>query len=678
MRPIFSPREYIMNTTKNKSGFGYVSLLAVVAAALFIFNQPAWSDTPAGQDETTAEAAQTTDQPKTQAAQADPSDEAQPADEAEVTTEATEVSEEATEEATEEDEADPAPVVGWLELSDSLRDGPIPFAWVSSEEAGPSLGDVLGQLEYVAEHDEYLGVVIFMDHPSLRLSQVLSIAEKIAEVRAAGKVVMTYAEAYDTMDYLLACAADMILLQHKGQVQISGVSVEEMYLAGLLEKIGAKADFIQVGKYKGASEALMRTGPSEAWSQNFDALLDDLYSQIVSQIAKGRAMTQTEVEGLMRDGWVMQDSDYLKRRVVDRLTDRDLVDITEVEFGDDFTWDTSMGFGEASVNINNPMMLFGLLFKEQDTRTYRPTIAVVHATGAIHSGKSSQGQGLFDAPSIGSRSLVGVLNDARDDENIKGVILRISSPGGSALASEIIWQAVRDLGEQKPVFISVGSMAASGGYYIASAGDEVYLSPSSIVGSIGVVGGKIVMGGLYEWAGIKVHRRSRGPMGDIFNSVEPFTQDQRAAVLQSMEQVYDQFIQRVTIGRGSRLPDVGAVAEGRLFTGRQAVENGMADKLGGVAMAMTDMTRELGMEDGSYDVVHLPRAMSLQSFLNNMFGGTQAPKASASATSSPWILTAKRVLGNQAWSTISATMQGLLLLQDEPVLTLMPNAIIVR
>jgi protease-4 len=317
-----------------------------------------------------------------------------------------------------------------------------------------------------------------------------------------------------------------------------------------------------------------------------------------------------------------------------------------------------------------------MLFKEQDTRTHRPTIAIVHASGAIHSGESSHGSGLFDAESIGSTTMVEVLGDVRDDDNIKGVILRIDSPGGSALASEIIWQAVRDLGETKPVFVSVGSMAASGGYYIACAGDEVYLSPCSIVGSIGVVGGKIALGGLYDWAGISVYRRSRGPLGDIFNSVEPFTDSQRATVRESMQLIYDQFIQRVTIGRGTRLPDVGSVAEGRLFTGHQAVENGMADKLGGVEEAMTDMTYELGLEKGSYDVLHLPAAMSLQTFLNDMFGA-QAP--AASAAESPLMLeTVKRVLGPRAWPSISAAVQGLLLLQDEPVLTLMPNALIVR
>jgi protease IV len=599
------------------------------------------------------------------------------ADEAEA--QAEEVQDEAVEEAEatqEAVEAEPTPVVGWLTLSESLRDGPVPFAWVTTEEAGPSLGDVLGQLDYVAENDEYLGVVIYMDQPRLRLSQVLAISDKIAEVRAAGKQVMTYAEAYDMMEYLLASSADLILLQHKGEVRMTGVAVEEMYLAGMLEKIGAKADFVQIGKYKGADETLTRTGPSEAWSQNFDGLLDDIYGQIIGRIADNREMTRDQVEQLLVDSWTMTDTDFLRKRVVDRITDRDLIDVTEVEFGDGFIWDDTLGLGGGEVQINNPMMLFGLLFKEPDTRTSRPTIAIVHATGPIHSGESSRGTGLFDGESIGSTTMVEALGDARDDDNIKGVILRIDSPGGSALASEIIWQAVRDLGETKPVYVSVGSIAASGGYYIACAGDEVYLNPGSIVGSIGVVGGKIVLGGLYEWAGISIYRRSRGPMGDIFNSVEPFTEAQRTTIRKSMELIYDQFTQRVTIGRGSRLPDVGAVAEGRLFTGRQAVENGMADKLGGVEVAMVDMADELGLEADGYDVLHLPPAMSLQTFFNSMFGA-QAPAVSAGET--PVMLeTAKRVLGPNAWPAVSAAMRGLLMLQEEPVLTLMPNAIIIR
>ncbi len=600
---------------------------------------------------------------------------AQAVEDAKETTEAVETTADAAE-TTADQEVAMTPVVGWLTLTESLRDGPVPYAWITTEEAGPSLGNVLNQLDYVAENKEYLGVVIYMDQPALRLSQVLALSDKIAEVRAAGKMVMTYAEAYDMMDYMLASSADMVLLQHKGEVQLNGLAVEEMYLAGLLEKIGAKADMVQIGKFKGADEQLTRTGPSEAWSQNFDALLDDLYGQIVGRIAQNRGMTTSEVEKLIEDSWTMTDTDFLRNRVVDRLTDRDLIDVTEVEFGDNFIWDDSMGLGGGAVQINNPMMLFGLLFQEQNLRTSGPTIAVIHATGPIHSGKSSRGAGMFDSESIGSTTMVEALGHVRDDDNIKGAILRIDSPGGSALASEIIWQAVRDLGETKPVYVSVGSMAASGGYYIACAGDEIYINPGSIVGSIGVVGGKIVLGGLYEWAGISIHRRARGPMGDMFNSVDPFTDEQRATIRQSMQLVYDQFIDRVQIGRGTRLPNVGKVAEGRLFTGRQAVENGLADKLGGVEVAMADMATELGLKEGEYEVLHLPPAMSLQSFINSVFGAS-APQVQSSEAPAI-LLTVKQVLGPRAWESVSTTMQGLLLLRDESVLTLMPNAIVIR
>ena len=165
-------------------------------------------------------------------------------------------------------------------------------------------------------------------------------------------------------------------------------------------------------------------------------------------------------------------------------------------------------------------------------------------------------------------------------------------------------------------------------------------------------------------------------MGDIFNSVEPFTEDQRQTIRTSMELIYDQFINRVTIGRGARLPDVGSVAQGRLFTGRQAVDNGMADKLGGVEQAMADLSGSLDLAEGDYDVIHLPPAMSLQTFLNDLFGA-QAPVAQSSEAPA-MLQTAKQVLGPQAWPAVSTAIRGLLLLRHEPVLTLMPNAIVVR
>jgi len=599
--------------------------------------------------------------------------------EAQATLEAT-GSQENTPSATREAETG-TPMVGWIELGDMLREGPVPFAWVAESDAGLSLQGVLDQIAKVRDEPEYRGLVLFLDQPELTLTQCTAIADAIESLRATGKTVMTFAESYNLRDYLIASAADMILLQRRGSVELSGIAVEEMYLAGMLEKIGVKPDLMQVGRYKGADETLMRSEPSEAWNENFDALLDGLYEETLFRITEGRGMTREEVEALLADSWTLTDAQLLERRAVDRVVDRSLIDATEASFGESFEWDAELGQSATVMDTSNPFAMFSVLFAEPDMQTDRPTLAVIHADGPIMSGDSSHGDGVFSDESIGSRTLVYALEEALHDENIQGVVLRLDSPGGSALASEVIWQAVREVAEEKPVFAVVGSMAASGGYYIVSGADQIYVQPHSILGSIGVVGGKITLGGLYDWAGVNITRRSRGPGGDLFNSVEPFTKKQRATVRIALENVYDQFIDRVEIGRGDRLPDVNQVAEGRLFVGTTSIENGMADKLGGVNEALADLAAQLGLAEDEYDVVDLPGPQSLNDYLNGLFGVNSPASITQSAlgSDSPALMrTAQRLLGPTAWRNVSRSLQGMMLLQHEPVLMLMPSAIVVK
>ncbi len=564
--------------------------------------------------------------------------------------------------------------VGWLELSGEMRDTPIPYAWVDGEDAKQTLKGVLGQLQTVAEGKQYMGVVIYLDQVSMSLAQIHAITSAMEAVRANGKRVLTFAAAYDTREYLLASAADLILLQHKGSIDLMGMSVEEFYVAGLLEKIGVKADMLQIGKYKGAAEAITSTGPSEAWNENFDSLLTDLYDQVITRLADGRNMSRDEIEAIIRDSWTMTDTQYIRRRVVDRLVARDLVDVTEIEFGDSFTWDDTMGLPSQHVQAVSPFAMFQMLFQEQSHVTPRPTIAVVHANGPIISGDSSFGDGIFTEDSIGSRTFNQVCGEVVDDENIKGVIFRIDSPGGSALASEIIWQAIRNLSETKPVFVSIGSIAASGGYYIASAGNEIYVAPQSIVGSIGAVSGKLVMGGLYDMVGINIHRRHRGPLGDLFNNVEPFTEEQREVIQGSLDKIYEQFTQRVVLGRGNRLPDIAQVDEGMLFTGRQAVANGMADKIGIASDAIADLAEQLGLEPGKYDVIALPQPLSFQEWLSEIF----SIRVPSTIRSHVVVDTAHRLLGDEAWRSASHVLEGIMLLRKERILLLMPRVVVVR
>ena len=591
--------------------------------------------------------------------------------------------------------AEPAPVVeaevagepglvGWLELSGPLRNGPVPFAWVDEADAEPSLERVLAQLSHVAASDAHSGLVIHLDQPELTLAQIQALGEAIKQVRATGKHVATFAQRYAMRDYLLASAADQVMLQHRGQVELSGLAVEEMYLAPLLGKIGVEADLVQVGRFKGAADPLTRSEPSPAWNENIDALIEDLYEHLVHTIADNRGLTAEGVERLTAEAWTMPDRRYLETGLVDRLVDRQMQAATEAAFGIDFAWDDSMGQASASRRIESPMALIGRLFEDTRPRVRRPSIAVVRIVGPITSGDSSIGDGLFSSDSAGSRTILRALGQARDDPQVRGVVLQIDSPGGSALASEVIWQGVRELSEHKPVYASLGDLAASGGYYVAVAADEIYAHAGTVVGSIGVVGGKLVLGELYETLGVHVHRRSRGPMADMFNSVEPFTEEQRASVRAALEGVYGQFVDRVERGRGDRLPDVDAVAHGRLFTGRQAVDRGLADAVGSLRDARQALAAELGLTPGEYDVIHLPPPLNLGEFLGTLFG-VQAPASAGAggglpgaASAAGWLEATRQALGPARFATLRQIVTGLALLKDEPALTLMPYGIVIE
>lgn len=569
--------------------------------------------------------------------------------------------------------------VGWITLDAPLRSGPVPFAWVPEADAGPSLAGVLAQIKKVTDDPAYPGLVIALDQAPLTLPQTTAIADALLAARAAGKHVMVFAEAYELKDYLLASAADSILLQRKGSVWLTGIAVEEMFLADTLAKIGVTPDFVQIGRFKGADEQFMRTEPSDAWSENFDGLLDGLYGETVDRICANRGWTRDEFEGLFLKSFVMTDDDLLKAGLVDRLVSRDLTGATEVAFGEDWEWDTDLGAAAGSgLDTDNPFALFSAIFAEPESRTTRDTLAVLHADGPIYSGDSQVPGGFMSDSTIGSRTVTAALEDALLDDNIKGVVIQLDSPGGSALASEVIWQSVRELQADKPVYCVIGSMAASGGYYIACATDRIYVQPHSILGSIGVVAGKMTLGGLYDWAGVKVHRRTRGPGADLFSSVDPFTDDQRDLLRDAMTLTYEQFRDRVREGRGDALPDLEAVDEGMLFTGTQSIANGLADAEGGVELALADLADDLGLGEGDYDVIHLPGPLALGDYLNEVFGGgVAAPGAAASATAT-LRETLRQVVGDGAFDQAAAVADGLLLLQREHVLTLMPSAIVVK
>jgi protease-4 len=602
--------------------------------------------------------------------------------------------------------------VGWLTMRGALRDGPAPMTIYGIQgSAKGTLRGVMTQLKNIAEDDKYKGVMIHLDGAGVNLAQIDELQRAFKKIQANKKRVMIFAETYNTLTYRLACSADKILMIQNGGVELAGLSVEEMYMAGLLEKVGVKADMIQVGQYKGADEQFSRTGPSMAWNENIDSLMDDLYSIIIDGIVKSRGSrkgftehlgSRKKLEKLMRDTLLMTDKQLLKRGVIDYVVTRQLKnvyhkpskndegkdtpkDIAELVFDTHrFEWDEDMGLKTPVLQLGNPMIMFQQMLAPTAPKITRPTIAVIHCNGVIQSGDSG-GPTLFGGgESIGSRTIVEELRDAMDNSLIKAVIIRIDSPGGSALASEVIWQGVRSVIEggddAKPVYISVGSMAASGGYYIACAGDKIYAAPNSIIGSIGVVGGKMTMGGLYKWAGIGIHRRSRGPLGDMFNGVEPFTKEQRVWMHKALSQVYTQFTDRVKAGRGNKIKKIEDVAQGRLFTGRQCIKNGMIDKIGGLEIVIQDLAKKVKLDAGQYDIIDLPEQPSFPEMLEQMMSVIQSPSSPAglNAQQAAVIQSARVLIGDQHWQQAAAVMNGMMLLRKERALTLMPVVIKIK
>ncbi|MEM7756121.1 MAG: S49 family peptidase, partial [Planctomycetota bacterium] len=521
--------------------------------------------------------------------------------------------------------------VAVLDIEGALSDRPDPFAWFTGEMS-PTLLDMVMSLHDAAGDPDVDGVVIRLKDAALGLSQVDELGSAMEAFREAGKEIVVFSEAYAPSGLLLGAHADHVVLQQGGYVSMPGLYMEEMFLADTLSWAGLDASFVQIGDYKGANEQMTRSGPSDAWDENISGLLDSMYSHLRTGIMSGRDLSGDELDQAMGELWLAPG------HVAERF---DIID-DEADFADLWGGDALAGvFGGAieyagelgggggmGIDTSNPFALFTMLMEGPTTQTSGPTIAVLHLDGPIVDGESSPG-GAFGGSSVGSRTLRNSMAEIARDDNVKGVVMRIDSPGGSASASEMIWEGLRRLSEDKPVWVSVGSMAASGGYYSAVGGDKIYLNDGSIVGSIGVVGGKITMGELLDRGKVNIVERTRGPRGGMMSMTNEWTAGERALVQRRMLDIYLQFAQRVQQGRpGADLDEIG---EGRLFLGEDAVALDMADELGGLMDAIGDLASELDMSD--YDVMHYPGPQSFEDLLESTLGGfVRSREASADGT----------------------------------------------
>lgn len=565
--------------------------------------------------------------------------------------------------------------VGWIELEGSYAERPSGMGWLTGQREATLL-DVVRMFEDVAEREDLDAALVRLDQAALTTTQVEEIGAAMSRVREAGKRLFVFTEIYDPASLLLAAHADEALMQTGGAVSFPGVYMEEMFLADMLKWLGVQPSFVQVGPYKGAEEMFANSAPSEPWDRNISALLDDLYETMRGHLREGRGFSKRELDKAMEEAWMLDGPRAVDLGLIDQEVDRlDLHDYLNDALDGEIEYDTSIEPVAAGpgLDMSNPFAMLQVLSTPPSHTPRRDTIGVLHINGAIVDGESTP-PGVLGAGSVGALTIRKALRDLEEEDRVKGVVVRINSPGGSAIASENIWQGVRRVAEKKPVWVSVGDMAASGGYYIAVSGDRIYMNPSSIVGSIGVVGGKFALGGVYEKLRINVVPRARGPRADMFDTLSPWSDAERELIRDRMTDTYDLFVRRVKAGRKGI--DISTTAEGRLFTAQRALERRMADEVGGLSDAIDDLAAELDLREGAFDVMHYPPPPTLEEILDQAFGQFLAAPGGGLLTDG--VSAARLLIGEKAWPQVWSSFRAAMQMRREPVLLVSPRVLIFR
>ena len=488
-----------------------------------------------------------------------------------------------------------------------------------------------------ARTDEHLQAVVFeIEDAALGFAQIQELRAQIEALRAADKEVWIFAETLGGGTLMLGSAASQLTLLPTGELSLKGMYGEASYYKNMMDKIGVEADILHCGAYKSAGEPYYRTGPSKEVEEQTNKLIDSMFEQMVDAIAKSRRLEPDRVRELIDIG-SFSAKEALEAKLVDKLAYReDFLKSLKKRYGADAKITKKYGKKKGpEIDFENPFGIFKLFSEimKGPKESGKPAIAVVYVEGMITGGKSESG--IFGgAENAGSTTVRKAIANAADDENVKALILRVDSPGGSAIASDIICEATKRFKKSgRPFIVSMGNVAGSGGYYVSTLADTLFAEPCTITGSIGVVGGKIVTKGLWDWIGITGHEYKRGKHADIMNTNRKFSDEERTLVSNMMNRVYDEFKSRVKEGRGSHIKgELEPLAGGRVYTGKQALAIGLVDRLGGFADAIkfTAGEAELGND---YELKIFPKPKNIMDIFAEAFGGKEDKDEAASLKS---------------------------------------------
>ncbi|MBI2058208.1 MAG: signal peptide peptidase SppA [Nitrospirae bacterium] len=460
------------------------------------------------------------------------------------------------------------------------------------------------RIRRLAENEEVHTVLLRIRSLNVDLGRLQEIRSLMGALRKKGKTVVAYLEAFALKEYYLATAADRILLYPHGHLELLGLKIEGMFFKGTLDWLGVVPQFVRAGEYKGAPEQFTEKEFSPKHRENLDSMLGDLFDQMVEGIAEGRRLSREKVAALVDRGFLS----------AQEAVDEGLVDGTS-------TWEEAQqqvrqGVGSRSRVWDEARVKAE--YESGESWAAPETIAVVYVSGVLARGEGGRFP-FFTSAATFADSMVAVLRRLEGARSVRAVVLRVNSPGGDVFASDQIWAAVRRLSQKKPVVVSMGSVGASGAYYLSMGARPVLADGATITGSIGVFYGKFVLKGLYEKLGITKQILKRGRHADVESDVTLLTPEQVKEVQKGVDAWYGVFLDKVREGRGLEAGALEGLAGGRVWTGRQARERGLVDREGGLLESL-DLAREKAgiPEDADLRVVEWPRPKALRSFLKTL------------------------------------------------------------
>ncbi|MBM3514994.1 MAG: signal peptide peptidase SppA [Alphaproteobacteria bacterium] len=478
------------------------------------------------------------------------------------------------------------------ELSESPRRG---FDGFNFRRSGMTHQNVLIAIRRAKADPRVVGLTASISGQAHGLAQIQDLRDVIADFRSSGKKAWVYSETIGeggpaTPAYYLASAFDGIWVQPSGNVGLAGIGIEQPFFKGLMDRLGVKANVIQRKEYKSAMENMTNSEISPANKEALSVLLGSIFEQMVAGIAERREVSADRVQQLIDRGPMMA-NEALDEKLIDHIG---YLDEFDEAVDDEFAADEIVEIAEYAGFPPPP-----------DTPKATKRVAVVHAIGEIFRGRDddpfSSGEG------IASETTAKAVRDAAEDEDIAAIILRIDSPGGSYVASDTIWREVVLAKEAKPVIVSMGNTAASGGYFIAMPADRIFAQPATITGSIGVIMGKLVFAGAFDKLDVNWERIAFGESAGTFSAVSEFTPAELSRLNEMIDATYADFTTKAAKGRNKEVADLEKSARGRVWTGADALQAGLVDELGGLTRAIDYTKEKLGVAEETVMLIPFPR-----------------------------------------------------------------------